>query len=337
MRFGNFDASKEVFIVAEIGNNHEGNFSLAQQLIGLAAEAGAHAVKFQTFKTEQYISKKEEARFKRTKGFELSQEQFAALSDFAKKSGVMFFSTPFDLESVDFLDKLQPIFKISSGDNNFYPLIERVAATGKPIILSSGLADLTQLHHTKSLIEMLWQSRGISQTLALLHCITSYPVKPEEASLRTISKMRQEFGDIVGYSDHTLGIEACVLAVALGARIIEKHFTIDKNYSDFRDHKLAAEPAEFKELVERVKTAAVLLGSEGRAIQEGERAIEVSMRRSIIAKRDLPKGHILKWNDLAWARPAVGLPPGAEAKILGYPLKRSLALGDPILETDLDN
>ena len=332
MRIGKFDTDKDVFIVAEIGNNHEGSFQLAQDLIGLAAEAGAHAVKFQTFITERYLSPIEEARFKRAKGFELKFEQFAELSRFAEKQGIIFFSTPLDIESATFLANIQPVFKIASGDNTFYQLIEEIAKSGKPIIMSGGLVDFSQLHFSKAMIELVWQQHQIApQGLSLLHCVTSYPVPAAEANLRAITAFREEFPDAtIGYSDHTLGIEACVLAVALGARILEKHFTISKSHSEFRDHKLSAEPQELKELVERVRAATVLLGAEGRAVQQCERDINDSMRRSIMAKRALPVGHRVSLADITWTRPSVGLAPGSEQLVLGKVLKRALGMGEPI-------
>ncbi len=332
MRIGKCDTDQDVLIVAEIGNNHEGNFQLAQDLIGLAAEAGAHAVKFQTFITERYLSPIEEARFNRAKGFELTFDQFAQLSRFAEKQGIGFFSTPLDIESARFLAGIQPVFKIASGDNTFYPLIEEIAKTGKPIIVSGGLADFSQLHFSKAMIELVWQQNEITpQPLALLHCVTSYPVPPAEANLRAITAFREEFPDsTIGYSDHTMGIEACVLAVALGARILEKHFTISKSHSEFRDHKLSAEPQELKELVERVREASVFLGQAGRAVQQCERDINDSMRRSIMAKSALSAGHRISLSDITWTRPSIGLAPGSEHLVLGKILSRPLKMGEPI-------
>ncbi|MCO6431389.1 MAG: N-acetylneuraminate synthase family protein [Deltaproteobacteria bacterium] len=330
MIIGGHNTDDEVLIVAEIGNNHEGNFDLAQELIGMAAECGVHAVKFQTFRTEQYISRTEEQRFQRTKSFELIFEQFAKLADYSKEKGVIFFSTPFDLESARFLESIQSVFKISSGDNNFYPLIKQVAESGKAIIMSGGLADITQLQYAKALIELTWHQKGTKQELALLHCITSYPTAPNEANLAAITHFKEHFNCTVGYSDHTLGIEACVLAAALGARIIEKHFTLDKNYSEFRDHKLSAEPQEMKQLVERVKEAGVYIGKAGRTVQQGEKSIATSMRRAIAAKRDLEKGHRIELEDITWVRPANGLAPGEEHSLVGKVLNRSVNWGEPI-------
>jgi N,N'-diacetyllegionaminate synthase len=321
-----------VLVVAEIGNNHEGSYALAEELIGRAAEAGAHAVKFQTFKTEYYMNRKESERFRRLKSFELPFENFEKLSRTAEHVGLIFLSTPFDLESARFLEGIVSAYKIASGDNTFFPLLEQVASTGKPLILSGGLAGMDELRYSKNFIEDVWQKRNILSSLAILHCVTAYPVPPFEANLSAISHMRREFDCTIGYSDHTVGIDAALLAVALGARLIEKHFTVDKRYSDFRDHQLSADPAEFKELVEKVRHAQVLLGSGVKEAQKSEVEIVQSLRRSIVAKRDLPEGTVIVWGDITWTRPAIGLPPGKEQLVLGKALKRPVAAGETILE-----
>jgi N,N'-diacetyllegionaminate synthase len=331
LRIAQFDTDKEVLVVAEIGNNHEGDYSLAERLVGLAAQAGAHAVKFQTFKTELFVSRKEEARFRQLKSYELTFGQFERLSELAKAYGLLFISTPFDLESALFLKDIVTAYKIASGDNTFYPLLKTVASTGLPVIMSGGLADVSQLQHSKGLIEKVWKERGIGQSLAILHCVTAYPVPSAEANLGAIEQLRKELGCTIGYSDHTLGTEAAVLATALGARIIEKHFTIDKHYSAFRDHQLSADPEEMSLLVRRIKEVGELLGSSTKAVQESEKRLAHAVRRSIVAKRDLPKGTVLSQDDLMWTRPANGLPPGDEQLLLGKTLSVAVSLGEPIL------
>ncbi|HWC77976.1 MAG TPA: N-acetylneuraminate synthase family protein [Blastocatellia bacterium] len=330
MIIGDFDLNKHVLIVAEIGNNHEGSCGRAAQMIELAAEAGAGAVKFQTFKTERFVRPSDHARFTRLKSFELSYSDFEKLAETAARSGVLFLSTPLDIESARFLDGLVPAFKIASGDNNFYPLIEAVADTAKPIVLSSGLADVAQLLLSKDLIERSWRRKGIDPEIAVLHCVTSYPVPDGEANLGAIRELRESLGCTVGYSDHTTGIEAATLSVALGARIIEKHFTLDKNFSDFRDHQLSADPAEMAQLVERVKRVQTLLGTGRKELQDCERNFSLVARRSIVARRDLSGGTLLSWDDIAWMRPADGLAPGDESLIIGKRLGYAVREGDPI-------
>ncbi len=335
MYVGNVNLDTDVLVIAEIGNNHEGDCALAEEMVHLAAEAGAGAVKFQTFKTEDFISRDDKARFERFKSFELTHAEFERLSRVARDAGLMFLSTPFDLDSVEFLNGLVPAFKVGSCENTFYPLLRKIAETGKPVLLSAGLADVPQLAHSKAFIEQAWEEQGIEQDLAVLHCVTSYPVPPEEANLAAIRTLRDTLRCTVGYSDHTIGIEAAVLSVALGARIIEKHFTISKQHSAFRDHQLSAEPSEMAELVRRVKEADALLGSGQKLPQPGELANMPAVRRSIIARRDLPAGAAISEEDLAWVRPGGGLAPGQERLLMGKYLKRPLAAGAPIAMEDL--
>ena len=335
MLIGGFETDQRVLVVAEIGNNHEGDFALAQDLIGLAAEAGAHAVKFQTYRTEDYISRREIDRFERLKSFELSPEQFAQLSAVASGAGVLFFSTPLDLPSVAVLAPLVSALKIASGDNTFFPLLEAAAKTGKPIILSAGLATIAELRASVAVIKRTWAVNAMKQKLAILHCVSSYPVPRHEANLGAIQHLREVFRCTVGYSDHTIGIEATALSVALGARIVEKHFTIDNNYSDFRDHQLSADPTQFHELVQRIECFTTLIGKGEKTPQASEQAGRESMRRSIAARRDLPAGTVIIADDLIWVRPAGGIAPGNENFVVGRTLIEKVAAGNHILRSML--
>lgn len=324
-----------MFVIAEIGNNHEGSLALAEEMIGRAAEVGARAVKFQTIIPERLVSADQTERIAQLRRFHFEYKHFEQLAKVADRENVLFLSTPFDLESVSFLKRLVPAFKIASSDNTFYPLIEEVARTGKPIILSAGLADWVEITSTRDFIFEIWKERGITQELAILHCVSCYPTRPADANLLALQTLRK-LGVTVGYSDHTLGTEAAVLSVALGARIIEKHFTLDKNYSDFRDHKLSADPDEFSLLVRRVREGVELLGSGKIELAECERDTKTQVRRSIAAKVDLPRGSRLERRDLCWVRPGHGLPPGSDAKILGKILKRPIRRGELILPSDVE-
>ena len=285
MIINNFDINKQVLIVAEICNNHEGSYKLAKRLIIDAAETGVNAVKFQTFNTDYYINNSEVERKKRLKSFELTYKQFKNLHEIALDNKLIFLSTPFDLDSVVFLNKIVPAFKIASSDNTFYPLIQQIAYTGKPIILSSGLADINTIKKTKKLIDTIWKNNNIQSELAILHCVTNYPVKPNDANLFAIKSLINELDCTIGYSDHTLGIDASILSVALGARIIEKHFTVNKNYSDFRDHKLSSDKKEMTKLVKKVRETEKMLGKyQSKQILDSEKIIINSMRRSIVSK-----------------------------------------------------
>ena len=256
MEIGNFNLERKVLIVAEIGNNHEGNFTLAQELIGLAKEAGADAVKFQTFKPE-YISGVDSKRLKRLQGFQFSHSQFQKLVTQASNLGIIFFSTPFDLMSAEFLNKIQPVFKIASSDNDNFQLIRKIAGFKKPMIVSTGLANLKLLDRVRDCVCKIWSQYNTNPGLALLHCVSSYPTPPGQANLGAITSMKTRYPELViGYSDHTLGIQAAISSVVLGAKIVEKHFTLDKNYSDFQDHQLSATPIELKKMVESAVGAA---------------------------------------------------------------------------------
>jgi sialic acid synthase SpsE len=337
MKIGNVDLNKEVLIIAEIGNNHEGDFNLAKEMIAAAANAGAQAVKFQTILPDKLVSVKQKGTINLFEKFKFSQEQFADLKNYADQVGVIFLSTPFDMGSAQFLNPLMPAFKIASGDNNYWPLIQCVADTGKPIILSTGMADFEGICKAKEFIESRWKERKIEQNLIILHCVSLYPTPPNLANLSTISYLLDKLGGTIGFSDHTIGIEAASLAVGLGARVIEKHFTFDKNYSDFPDHAISMDPDDLTQLVQRVKSTVSMLGTYGVVIDEQQREIAKGSRRSIVAKNDLSSNIKLEWEHLDWVRPADGLPPGEEGQLVGKLLKRDISRGDPIFPEDVTN
>jgi N,N'-diacetyllegionaminate synthase len=337
MRIGNININKKVFIVAEIGNNHEGSFKLAKKMINKAAAAGVDAVKFQTFLPEHFVSFKDQSRLDKLRGFQLSYEQFKSLSKIAKKKGIIFFSTPLDIKSAKFLNTIQPIFKIASGDNNFYPLIDEVAKFGKPIIVSTGIAKIDEIKKVYDKILKVWsKKKKNNRNLALLHCVSSYPVPIEQTNLASITYLKNFFPDVVvGYSDHTIGINAAVLSVVAGARIVEKHFTLDKNLSDFRDHKLSANPKEMRLMVNKIREAEKMLGKEEKKIQMCEKDMNISGRRSIAVARNLKSGTKLKRSDLIWVRPGKGFSPGNEKKIIGKKINKNLRIGEIILKSYL--
>ncbi len=336
MRIGSFTLPDQLLIVAEIGNNHEGDIEVAETLVRQAADAGADAVKVQTFQTQYFVSAGDKRRYDRLKSFELSRVEVERLHRLAKSLGLLFLSTPLDLESAAFLEGLVDAYKIASGDNNFYPLMERICRTGKPIILSSGLSDLERIKASQQFIERQWHQEGIQQELVVLHCVSSYPVPPEQANVAAIPLLRSELGCPIGYSDHTVGIEACLAAVALGACLIEKHFTLDTQFSDFRDHQLSADPNEMTRLVQQAKRIRTMLGTPQKVVQPCEIGSSRSSRRSIVAAADLAQGHRLEQKDLTWIRPAVGLSPGEEDRLLGRCLKRAVFFGEPIQLSDVE-
>lgn len=307
---------------------------MAEELVRSAAAAGADAVKFQTIVPERLVTPLQADRISQLERFRLGYDEFERLSRVAGEEGVLFLSTPFDVESARFLDPLVPAFKVASGDNNFLPLLKAVALTGKPILLSTGMSDWEDLGRSCSLIRDIWSNAGVEPGLVLLHCVSSYPTPFGEANLAAIRTLAG-LADRVGYSDHTLGTTAAVLAVAVGARVVEKHFTLDRNQSEFRDHRLSADPAEMAELVVRIREAEQLLGDGRIAVSEAERSNIHAARRSIVARRDLTPGEVLARNDLDWLRPGGGLPPGREEELIGRRLLRPLGRGAPIVAEDL--
>ena len=304
----------KVLIVAEIGNNHEGNLKLAKKLIKEAYKAGADAVKFQTFITEEYISQKDEERFNRIKSFQLSFQEFKILKNYADSIGMIFFSSIFDLSSAKLIKNILPLYKISSGDINFYPLLEHLSKTSKPIILSTGISNLRQVKKSYNFIKRI----NANKKIIVLHCISEYPTIDENANLSEIQILKKNF-PIVGYSDHTLGIEACISSVALGARIIEKHFTIDKNYSKFRDHQISSDPLEFLQLVKSIRRIEKMM-----LVKNKHKVLNKSITRSIVLNTDLKKDTVIKKEHISWLRPGYGIPPGSENLIVGKKVKKNL-------------
>ncbi|MFC1828426.1 N-acetylneuraminate synthase family protein, partial [Thermodesulfobacteriota bacterium] len=284
----------------------------------------------QTIVPERLVSINQTNRIKQLERFSLSYNEFEKLAKVAERENILFLSTPFDIESARFLEPLVPAFKIASSDNTFYPLIEEIASTGKPIIISTGLANLNDIVKTRDYIYRIWGKEGGQQEMAFLHCVSCYPTPPSDANLLAIRSLKQ-LGTTVGYSDHTLGIDAAVLSVALGARIIEKHFTLDKNFSDYRDHSLSADPTELALLIKKVKTAETLLGNGGKHLEDCEAGNVELIRRSIVACDYLEKGTVITWEHLNWVRPGYGLSPGNEEQLIGKRLKQSMKQGEMIL------
>ena len=340
MQIGRHRTEERVVVVAEIGNNHEGSVDVARRLVEAAAQAGVDAVKFQTFRTRLFTSDRDRARFDRLSSFELSEDAFRDLAGQARSLGLGFLSTPLDLESARFLLPLVDVYKVASGDNDFFALLSQVAHTGKSLIVSTGLADLSHLQRVKRFVEPILAevSQGTAATpeLAFLQCVTAYPAPIEQANLAAIPLLQRELGCTIGYSDHTDRPEACLAAVSLGARIIEKHFTLDKHFSSFRDHQLSADPAEMKQIVESIRRIEKLLGKAEKQVQPAEAANQRVARRSIVAARDLPAGHRLRWEDLTWIRPAEGLAPGQEEQVLGKALRRSVSFGELLVARDVE-
>lgn len=325
------DRKKHVFIIAEAGDNHNGRMELALQLVDAAVRAGADCVKFQTFITEKVISKYaekadyqkantgkcEESQFDMVKKLELSFEQFREIKKYCDTRGILFLSTPFDLNSVDFLEKLQiPFWKIPSGEITNLPYLERIAHTGKDVILSTGMSTMEEIKQAIAILKE--NGAGV---IKLLHCNTEYPTPYEDVNLNAMKTMGDTFGVEVGYSDHTLGIEVPIAAVAMGARVIEKHFTLDRNMEG-PDHKASLEPEELKNMVKSIRNIEQAMGDGIKRPSQSEKKNLNIARKSIVAKTNIKKGDVLSENNLDIKRPGGGISPMNWYKVIGTEASR---------------
>ena len=299
MLLNKFILKKKIFIVAEIGNNHEGNISIAKKLINEASKAGADAVKFQFFKLNNfYYSDIKKKRFEQLKKYSFSINQILKLKEYAFQRKIIFFSTALDLETAKNLNKIQPIFKIASGDNNLLDFIEKILNYKKPTIISTGLLSISQINQLYKFLK-----KKSKKEFALMHCVSMYPTPNVKANLNMIQFMKKNYKSaIIGYSDHTLGIKACEYAALMGAEIIEKHFTLNKKFSKFRDHKLSADPKEFKEMVNNIKLIYQMKGSVKDKLSKEELSNIHNMRRSIFSKNKIGFREKIKINDIDFLR-----------------------------------
>lgn len=323
----------EIFIIAEAGVNHNGDVKLAKKLVDAAKRAGADAVKFQTFKAEYLVSKvaqkadyqkqatqSDESQLEMLKKLELSFGDFKELKKYCKEKGIVFLSTPFDFDSIDFLESLEmPIYKIPSGEITNLPYLMKIAKTGKPVIISTGMSDLDEVGLA---LEVL-RDNGAG-TITLLHCNTQYPTPFEDANLKAMLTLKERFGFAVGYSDHTLGIEVSLAATALGAKVIEKHFTLDKNMEG-PDHKSSLDPQELKVLVTSIRNIEVALGDGIKRVSKSENPNKEAARKSIVAKRDIVKGEIFTVDNLTVKRPGHGISPVKWFEVLGSKAARDFS------------
>ena len=325
------------FIIAEAGVNHNGSVELAKKLIDAAKDAGADAVKFQTFKAESVVVKDaqkaeyqkettgEGSQYEMIKKLELAEEDFRELADYAEKKDIMFLSSPFDKESVDLLHELDvPAFKVGSGEITNLPLLRYIAKKEKPIILSTGMSTLGEIEEALDVI----RSEGV-EDIILLHCVSNYPARIEDVNLRAMGTLKQAFKLPVGFSDHTLGITAPIAAVALGACVIEKHFTLDRNLPG-PDHKASLEPDELKKMVKAIKEVEKALGNGIKKPTKEEKEIKKAARKSIVAKVDISKGTIITEDMLDVKRPGTGIEPKYLKFIIGRKAKEDIKKDDVI-------
>lgn len=329
--------NQPAFIVAEAGVNHNGDIKLAKYLIDVAAKSGADAVKFQTYKTEELVTmnapqpkyQKRNSRaanqFEMLQRLELSESEFRELFNYCDRKKILFLATPFDYQSLLFLDRLGvPAFKVSSGDLTNLPFLAKVAGCGKPTILSTGMSDLLEI---KAAVRAFFAAGN--KKLILMHCTSCYPTEYADVNLRAMAVIRQTFDLPVGYSDHTIGAEVAIAAVALGACVIEKHFTLDKNLPG-PDHKASNEPEEFERLVRSIKNLERSLGDGIKTVRKCELGVKLSARKSVVVLHDLPKGTNLKAEMLAIKRPGNGIEPKYFSRLIGKCLKQAVK-GDTVL------
>lgn len=329
-----------VFIIAEIGVNHNGDVDLAKKLIDAAVEAGADAVKFQTFITEEVIVPNTSLaeyqkrsygevldQFNMLKKFELSFTDFIELKDYCDKKGITFVSTPFDIKSAKFLRELGvEIFKIASGEITNFPLLREIGSYGKRIIMSTGMADLGEIEDA---INVLVEYGTARENITLLHCISEYPAPYEEVNLRAIITLKESFKLRVGFSDHTLDIEIPIAAVALGAEVIEKHLTLSKNMVG-PDHKASLEPLEFKKMVESIRNVEKAMGSGIKKPSPSEKKNINIVRKFIVAKRTIEKGEIFTEENITVKRCGGGLSPMMWSQVLGKKAPKKFQKDEPI-------
>lgn len=329
---------KKVFIIAEAGVNHNGDLQLAKKLVEKAAEAGADAVKFQTFKTEKLVCRNAEkaeyqkqttdegeSQFDMLKKLELTEEMHRELAKHCEKCGIRFLTTPFDEESLEQIQEYGvDLIKVSSGDLTNYPFLKKIAGTGKPVILSTGMSTLEEVKTSVSLLK-----ENGSGEITVLHCNTEYPTPMKDVNLRAMVTLRKELGVETGYSDHTRGIEVPIAAAALGAAVIEKHFTLDKTMEG-PDHKASLEPEELKAMVSAVRNIELAIGNGEKQPSESEKKNAAVARKSIVAATDIFAGEVLTEDKITTKRPGTGISPMEWEKLIGRKVTRDYKADDMI-------
>jgi len=327
-----------VLVVAEATINHNGNLDLARQMIEAAARAGADAVKFQAYHTEEFLSSRDlsytyvsqgrevtESQYDMFKRCELERRDFEAIRDECRRQGVLFVCTATDVEAARMLVDIGiAAIKVGSDDLVHHPMLRSMARLGKPLILSTGMADMAEVRRAVDAVE-----EAGAEEVILLHCTSLYPTPEERANVLCVRTLQQEFGCPVGFSDHTLGLSAAAGAVALGACVVERHFTLDRNMAG-PDHAVSVDPPALAALVRAIRTTEQNLGSPEIAPTPEEMTMRAIMRRSIVARAALPGGTVLGREHLAYKRPGTGIAPMDEPLVLGRRTKRELKEGELI-------
>ena len=333
--------SEHVLIIAEAGVNHNGSLEIAKKLVDSAADAGVDIIKFQTFNSKNLVSKSarmaeyqqkntghDESQYAMLKKLELSVKDHLELIRHCNERGIRFFSTAFDMESIDFLHSLHMgLWKIPSGEITNYPYLKKIASYQEPVILSTGMCNLEDI---KASLDVLLKEGCKKEDITILHCNTEYPTPYSDVNLRAMLEIEKKFGTKVGYSDHTNGIEVPIAAVAMGASVIEKHFTLDRGMEG-PDHKASLEPEELKKMVESIRNIESALGTGHKVVSPSEKKnIEIA-RKSIVAARDIAKGEILSENNLTVKRPGNGISPMRWNDVIGSAAVRDFS-EDEVIE-----
>lgn len=330
----------KTFIIAEAGVNHNGSLDLAKKLIDVSVDAGADAVKFQTFKADKLVSKYaqkaeyqkqttsvNESQYEMIKKLELDENAHRELIRYCQEKKIMFLSTPFDHDSIELLHNFgMPIFKIPSGEITNLPYLRHVGRLGKEVILSSGMADLGEIEDA---LDVLMQEGTLKEKITVLHATTEYPCPIEEVNLRAMQTIQAAFDVKVGYSDHTQGIEVPIAAVALGACVIEKHFTLDRNMEG-PDHKASLEPEEFKAMVQAIRHISQALGNGIKKPSKSEAQNMHIARKSIVATQPINFGELFSTANISVKRPGSGISPMRWDEVVGQPAQRSYKIDDLI-------
>lgn len=333
---------QHTLIIAEAGVNHNGSIELAKQLIDAAADAGVDYVKFQTFKTENLVSRSakmadyqkrnmsvgENSQYSMLKKLELSPQQHYELVSYCNEKGINFFSTAFDLDSVDFLASLHlGLWKIPSGEITNYPYLRKIASYKEPVILSTGMSTFDEIADAISVLIKFGVSK---EQITILHCNTEYPTPMNDVNLKAMHTIGEKFSVNVGYSDHTQGIEVPIAAVALGATVVEKHFTLDCTM-DGPDHKASLEPQELKAMVTAIRNIEQALGNEEKKVSTSEGRNKTVARKSIVAAKDIEKGELLTEENLTVKRPGGGISPMKWEYIIGTRAIRTFEADEQII------
>lgn len=330
------DLDQDVVIIAEIGVNHEGDVEAARRMMHLARDAGADAVKFQTYTPERFVGTGDPARLDRVRSFALSDDALRDLANEAKSLAIPMFSAAITEDKIPLLAELFPVIKIASGDLDFEPAIRGAAATGLPVIISTGLGTLKEVDQAIAWFSDEVGADHVRDRLHLMHCITAYPTPIEDANVLAVPFLREHTGLTVGYSNHVIGPEACFAAIAHGASSVEVHFTDCKTGREFRDHELSFEPGELKMLVEMAPRIRKSLGSLGKIRQAAETPLLDAVRKGVNAARDLDAGHILTRDDLMFARPASEFPSGEVGSLVGKRITAAYLMGETLRRADVD-